>query len=220
MLSLAFIVGANLLPLIGVFFWGWDAFVLLILYWLETLIIAFWTMVVALLGPAPLLKGGKGTMGFPGRLAMVAFFTLHAGIFMTVHFVFLWVLFAGSWRDLIDGPVSFVRILILGTDLWFPLAVLFLIRGYFALAPCVRRSFGIDDSGEPGETFQVGGLYLRIFVMQFTIIVGGWIAIMAGGTVGPLILLVLFKTLIEVWFDRGKPAVAGGSGANPATRPD
>ena len=31
--------------MLGVIFWGWDAFVLLILYWLETAVIAFWTVV-------------------------------------------------------------------------------------------------------------------------------------------------------------------------------
>ena len=33
--SVLILVAANLVPLIGVIFWGWDAFVLLMLYWLE-----------------------------------------------------------------------------------------------------------------------------------------------------------------------------------------
>ena len=36
---------ANLYPLIGVVLWGWDAFLLLMLYWMETVIVAFWTIV-------------------------------------------------------------------------------------------------------------------------------------------------------------------------------
>ncbi|MBN8964880.1 MAG: hypothetical protein J0H89_05750, partial [Rhizobiales bacterium] len=31
---------ANLVPLIGVLAWGWDAFLLLTLYWMETVIVA------------------------------------------------------------------------------------------------------------------------------------------------------------------------------------
>ena len=38
------LLAANLFPLVGVIFWGWDAFVLLMLYWLETAVIAFWTV--------------------------------------------------------------------------------------------------------------------------------------------------------------------------------
>jgi len=43
--STLILLAANLVPLIGVFMWGWDAFVLLVLYWLETAVIAFWTVV-------------------------------------------------------------------------------------------------------------------------------------------------------------------------------
>ena len=43
--SVLILVAANLLPIVGVVFWGWDAFVLLMLYWLETAVIGFWTIV-------------------------------------------------------------------------------------------------------------------------------------------------------------------------------
>jgi len=43
--STLILLGANLLPLAGVLFWSWDAFVLLMLYWLETAVIGFWTIV-------------------------------------------------------------------------------------------------------------------------------------------------------------------------------
>ena len=46
-----FLVAANLLPLAGVVFWGWDAFVILMLYWLETVVIAFWTILPVLVVP-------------------------------------------------------------------------------------------------------------------------------------------------------------------------
>ena len=34
---------SNLVPLAGILFWGWDTFVLLCLYCLETAVIGFWT---------------------------------------------------------------------------------------------------------------------------------------------------------------------------------
>ena len=39
------LIAINLTPIAGVLWWGWDAFVLLMLYWLETAVIAFWTVV-------------------------------------------------------------------------------------------------------------------------------------------------------------------------------
>src|SRR5262245_21233935 len=38
------LLAANLVPLVGVLVCDWDAFVLLMLYWLETAVIAFWTI--------------------------------------------------------------------------------------------------------------------------------------------------------------------------------
>lgn len=201
MYSVAFIVAANLLPLAGVIWWGWDAFILLLLYWCETVVIAFWTMVRILVGPAALGKSAGFAAGAPGRIAMALFLSIHSGIFITVHFVFLWFLFAGPWRAIVQGPASFVRDLILGTDLWFPLAVLFLVHGYFAIGPLVRARLGLTGDDAAESAAPVGGLYVRIFVMQFTIIVGGWFAMMAGNTFGPLALLILLKTLAEVYAD-------------------
>ena len=37
--SLALLVVANLLPLVGVLFWDWDVFFLLLLFWCENVII-------------------------------------------------------------------------------------------------------------------------------------------------------------------------------------
>jgi uncharacterized protein DUF6498 len=98
--STLILIAANLVPLIGVFLWGWDAFVLLVLYWLETAVIAFWTIVRI----ASMPRDALGDIKFEGSdkpaapLALAAFFTVHAGIFMSVHFLFLWELFAGDWR--------------------------------------------------------------------------------------------------------------------------
>lgn len=96
--SVLILVAANLVPLIGVIAWGWDAFVLLMLYWLETAVIAFWTIVRIATLPRDAL--GKiryeGSDQTPSPLGLAAFFTLHAGIFMGVHFLFLWELFAGA----------------------------------------------------------------------------------------------------------------------------
>jgi Family of unknown function (DUF6498) len=128
--SVLILVAANLVPLVGVI-WGWDAFVLLMLYWLETAVIAFWTIVRIATLPRDAL--GKiryeGSDKTPSPLGLAAFFTLHAGIFMGVHFLFLWELFAGPWARKIHGPRDFVDQVIVATGLWVPLIALFVGRG-------------------------------------------------------------------------------------------
>jgi hypothetical protein len=206
------LIAANLVPLAGVILWGWDAFALMILYWMETGIIAFWTVVRIACTPrvklAELRFNNSDTD--PNPLGLALFFTVHAGIFMAVHFFFLWELFAGTWRRQIDGPDSFVDKLIVGTGLWVPLLILFAVRGVMMLIdvaePSLRRWRGMPPRKEttlfgPGASI-VFGLYIRIFVMQFTIIVGAWFALLLG-TPGALVFLVIVKTVVDVgmqWF--------------------
>jgi hypothetical protein len=206
------LIGANLVPLIGVAAWGWDAFVLLMLYWLETAVIAFWVVMRVATMPAGALDelqfrdaSGK-RIGSP--IGMALFFTLHAGIFMFVHFLFLWDLFSGEWSRKIRGVGAFIDQMIVGTGLWVPLLALFIVRGalmlFDSLEPRLRHMFGLVAKAPersalgPGETI-VFGLYVRIFVMQVTILLGAWIALTAG-TSGALVFLIAVKTAIDLSF--------------------
>jgi hypothetical protein len=51
-------------------------------------------------------SGGNSTNS---PAAVVAFFAVHCGIFMGVHFLFLWVMFSDAWARRIHGPTDFVR---------------------------------------------------------------------------------------------------------------
>ena len=206
------LLAANLIPLAGVLLWGWDAFVLLILYWLETVVIAFWTV----LRIATMRRGSLDELqlndqrGPVSPIGMAAFFTLHAGIFMGVHFMFLWTLFSGEWSKKIHGVGAFIDQLVIGTDLWIPLAVLFCVHGALmgldAVRPMLWRGLGLVEITParkpllgPAEGI-VFGLYVRIFVMQVTIILGAWVALLFGSA-GALAFLILVKTAMEVSFD-------------------
>jgi hypothetical protein len=206
------LLAINLVPLVGVLFWGWDAFVLLMLYWLETAVIAFWTItrIASLpqgtLGEIALQDASGRKTGSP--LALAAFFTLHAGIFMAVHFLFLWELFSGDWSKKIRGISAFVDQMMIGTGLWLPLLVLFIGRGALMLFDSVRpwlaRKLGLiaRAGGRPDDHLSLGeslllGLYIRIVVMQVTIIIGAWFALLLGNA-GALLFLILLKTAVDV----------------------
>jgi hypothetical protein len=212
------LIAANLVPIVGVILWGWDAFILLMLYWLETAVIAFWTTVRI----ATMPRDALGDIKFDGSdkpaapLALAAFFTVHAGIFMGVHFVFLWTLFSGDWSQKIHGPRSFIELIVIDTGLWLPLAVLFVVRGalimFDSIEPWLRRRFRIaparaDERGllSPSETL-LSGLYARIVVMQVTIIFGAWFALLIG-TAGAYIFLIAIKTAIDVALQIGGNAL-------------
>jgi hypothetical protein len=205
------LLGANMVPLAGVLFWGWDAFVLLMLYWLETAIIGFWMLVRVATAPVASLASIKSEDGSsvtsPPGLSL--FFIVHAGLFMGVHFVFLWTLFSGDWAGKIHGPIGFVRVLVIGTGLWLPLLVLFLARGFVLfyerigarLLAWLNRWRGRNP--KPAAAIQgdpigsvIGAFYARIVVMQIAIIGGGFLSFL--GTIAPLILLIVIKTAIDL----------------------
>ncbi len=219
--STLILIAANLVPLIGVLLWDWDAFVLLVLYWLETAVIAFWTVVRI----ATMPRDALGDLQFEGAdktkpaspLALAAFFTVHAGIFMAVHFMFLWELFSDGWARKIHGPREFIDEIVIGTGLWVPLLVLFVVRGALMMfetaEPYLRGAFRLAPKGpdksaallSPSETV-LFGLYTRIFVMQVTIILGAGFALLLG-TAAAYAFLVAVKTAIDVAFQVSGDAI-------------
>jgi Family of unknown function (DUF6498) len=208
--SALILFAANMVPLVGVIFWDWDAFMLLMLYWLETAVIAFWTVVRIATMPSNAL----GDIRFEGSdrpatpLALAAFVTLHAGIFMGVHFLFLWELFSGDWPRRIQGLRDFVAEIAIASGLWLPLLALFVGRGTLLMfevsEPYLRRICRLSPRRaektmlSPAESV-LFGLYVRIFIMQFTIILGAWFALVIG-TVGAYLFLIAIKTAIDLAF--------------------
>jgi hypothetical protein len=209
---------ANLVPLVGVLAWGWDAFLLLTLYWMETVIVAVRTILQVAIS-------GDGRPARPSsRIGLALFFTFHAGMFIGVHFLFLWLMFSGDWPRRTGGVLEFFRVALVEEGLWVPLLIMALAQTVPLLeTPLLnllarRQGRAPQPAAAPlshGEI--VTGLYARIIVMQFAIILGAWVAI-ALGSIGPLILLILAKIFIEIrWrnspdalsiVDKQKPSAA------------
>lgn len=165
------LVAANLLPLGGVLFFGWDLGLILLLYWAESAVILL----------SNLLKlvrmGGAG-------IAAAGFFVVHAGLFMLVHLLFLVALFqplAGR------TPAQALA------DLGIPLLGLAASHGLSFLHNTMRRG---EVPKNPGQI--MGGFYARIVVMHLTIIGGGILISTLGSPVWALALLVLLKTGVDV----------------------
>ena len=105
---------SNLVPLAGILF---------CLYCLETAVIGFWTILrAATMSRDP---GSAAGRGIAGTLALAGFFTVHAGLFMSVHMLFIYALFAGPWAGRIHDARDFIRLIVIGKDLWIPLLALF-----------------------------------------------------------------------------------------------
>jgi hypothetical protein len=235
--STIFLIAADLFPLAGIAFWHWDTFLLLMLYWMDTAVIAFWTIARVAMTPREGLNNlrissadGKST----NAPWAVAAFVLHCGIFMGVHFLFLWVMFSDAWARRIHGPADFVRQIIVDSRLWLPLAVLMLSRGVSFLFHVVRPELleRIERALFPRHPVRihvpagsVGGeiamLYVRVVIMQIAIIFGAFVAVVLG-SMAPFVILIVLKTAVDVAIHvavdlREQPAPAAGAKAAALT---
>src|SRR4051794_21120178 len=172
-LTLATLTG-NLIPLYGVLYWGWDTFQLLMLYWMETAIIAGFTLlrVARLSAPA---RGEITVNGRPRpatRFALVGFFAFHSGVFILVHLLFLWIFFSGDWLKKVHGVASFFSQLFVVNYVWVALVFLVIASGIWFVVDGAEPQ---RPAGEAGKKYDpvgaiVGGLYARIVIMQIAII--------------------------------------------------
>ncbi len=203
----------NLVPLYGIYAWGWDAFQLLLLYWGETAILFACTLLhIACIPPARL-----GTMIVNGRtvpasrLMMVGFFALHGGMFIAIHLLFLCVLFSGDAFNRIDGVAGFLRTFFFASGAWVPLLLVGLAglidvltseyHPAFVDAFARRLHVALARPADSGQGDAVGsvvlGLYGRIFIMPLAIIFGA-MAASRFGSVAPLVIVIALKTMIDL----------------------
>ena len=184
-LSVLAAIGFNLVPIIGVLFWGWSAFALVFLYWLENVVIGGRTLLSMLLN-------GALTKSLPAALAMSVFFTIHYGIFCYAHGVFVNLMFGGAYSS--SDLIATARALLaedkglgsgfLSITLWqVVLFVLFIVRGE------VMRTNARELMSAP---------YPRIIMLHLVIIFGGGLVMMLGEPIAGVVLLALLKTAFDV----------------------
>jgi hypothetical protein len=121
--SLALLVVANLLPLIGVLLWDWDVFLILLLFWFENVIIG-------LFGIARIVVSGRSESTFEG-LFLPVFFLVHYGGFMFGHFMVLLYMYSSSFADAsgMVQPADYYQIII-GSFSWVALVALLVSHGW------------------------------------------------------------------------------------------
>ena len=178
---------ANLVPLVGVLGFGWDLGQIMVLFWAESGIIGFYSLL---------------------RLCWVAgwsaiflgpFFLAHFGGFMVGHFLFIYTLFIqGVEADGTVGGGTEAGLLDTLGGVFLPiypaLLALFLSHGTSFVTNFLgkREYAGRDPSDQMKEP------YRRIMVMHVTIIFGGWLILALGMPTWALVLLVGLKTAVDL----------------------
>jgi len=187
LIAVAALVAANLIPLVGVFAWGWDAFNIVLLYWIENVIVGAINVLKILLA-AQVAEDTGATANDTSKAFLVPFFIVHYGIFMLVHGIFLFALFGNT-----DAPR--IGHVFAGVGGW---AVLALLASH--LVSFVGNYVVGGERLRTTPKDQLFAPYGRVVVMHLVILVGA-VGVQASGS--PLVLLVLLvvgKTVLDVWF--------------------
>ena len=205
----------NLIPLAGLYYWHWDPFQLLMLYWMETVIVAGWSLARIATLPESLL--GRIKVNGKERAAthrdLLSLFGGMAFAFCAAHFFFLWMIFQDGWRGKVHGPSSFVRVFVVESGAWIPL-LFTLVAGAIAFVTSPARPHAIRliearffrngiveaqpklDEATHGVGAAVGGLLGRITIMQAGVIFGAMLA-RSYGTNAPMYIVVVLKLIFQ-----------------------
>ena len=190
------LVAFNLIPLVGVLFWGWNVATLLVLYWVENGIVGILNVPKMLLARGP-ASPSEGELRINGRVStssagMVVFFLIHYGIFWFVHGIFVWTLPTFASFGGVSG-VSGSRGPDLSAVAWGALGLAISHGASFVMNFLGRKEYLRVSPGS-----QMFAPYGRLLILHMAIILGAFVSILIGSPVGALAVLVILKTIVDL----------------------
>lgn len=191
---------ANVVPLFGVVFWGWDAVLVLAVFWIENLIIGFFN-IVKMFASSVVQRDTSG-------LFLIIFFLIHYGAFCSVHGMLLTDLLdfevtaPGYLSNLSIGPAElFLKaaaildsfLTELAPQIWLGVAALFLSQlvsfiENFILSGDLLKLRASDLMAKP---------YAQIVIMHAGLLFGALLLQHFGSPIWLLALIVLLKVGVD-----------------------
>jgi uncharacterized protein YjfI (DUF2170 family) len=206
-IPLIVLVAANAVPLFGVIFLKWDAFLIVLLYWAENLVVGFYNILKMALATVPHPAGMPRAAAHLGKLFLIPFFIIHYGGFTAVHGMFVLAMFKkddGKFMEGADWPcfLVFVQMLLnvikraysaIPQNMKFALLALFLSHGVsFVYNYLLKKEFATVKLER-----QMMMPYSRIVVMHIAIIAGGFLLAAIGSPAALLFVLIVLKTILD-----------------------
>ncbi len=179
--SLVLIV-ANLIPVAGSVFLGWNLSDVMVLYWAESAVIGLFNIFKIII------------IGRWAALFAAPFFVGHFGGFMAVHFLFIYTIFIKQFQAGNAGDGELAEVALLFTSLWPALAALFISHAFSFFANFLGRREYL------GKTVnnQMSEPYSRIIFMQVVLIFGGGLTMVLGSPVPVLLIMIVVKIVFDV----------------------
>jgi hypothetical protein len=194
-LSLIIIIASNLLPIFGILFLGWSMGSVMILYWVENVMVGFFTIL-------KIVFADEQAGGWLARIPLMLFFCVHFGGFCVGHLIFIIALFMPKtlvvW-NLHNTPVNLLKFL---AELWLPILGMFISYSIYFY----QHYLGDGIYQRVSLTSLMGEPYPRIMSMHFVLIIAGFLVVALGSPIGAILLLVALKTGAEMAFYRRSAA--------------
>ncbi|HEY6063764.1 MAG TPA: DUF6498-containing protein [Chitinophagaceae bacterium] len=191
-----FLITANLLPVAGVWLWNWSPQQVFIVYALETVIIGLFTLLK--MGIVTAIKKTDIWYNGPSRtrqsgLFFMFFFLVHYGLFVAIQ-TGLFVQVSGIAKEYRTGFFDFFihwpRYL--GPDAYYMLAGFFISYGFSMYRNFIRtRQYRTISMMQ--LMFQPYG---RIFIQQFTVILGSMFLTFGAGKI-----FILIFAAVKIFFE-------------------
>jgi uncharacterized protein YjfI (DUF2170 family) len=188
-IPLTALVAANAIPLFGVIFLGWDAFLIVLLYWAENLVVGFYNILKMALAAAPPQRGMPRAAAHLGKLFLIPFmFKNTEDKFMEGADWPCFLVFLQMLLNVIKRAYSAIP-----ANMKFALLALFISHGVsFVYNYLLKREFATMKLEK-----QMMMPYARIFVMHIAIIAGGILVGALGSPAALLFVLVVLKTILD-----------------------
>jgi hypothetical protein len=186
------LIVANLVPLVGVLFFGWSVWNILIVYWLENGIVGGFNVLkmataAGTATPEDLPPNNRGGAGM-GKVSLIPFFVMHYGLFWVVHGIFVFTLpflftgEPGSASGINPGAIVLAGIALAishGVSYWWN----FLHGGEYRRISAAQLMFAP---------------YGRLLVLHMTIILGAVAIGTTGAQSAAVAILVAIKIAIDL----------------------
>ena len=193
-----FLILVNLVPLWGVWFKGWNAREVFLVYCLESIIAGIYNIIMMWMTTLVKKKdewsnGGASTM--VSGYFFILFFMVHYGFFIFIQIsIFLQVADIGN---LAFGPAAFFQFITHVADYLSPATEQLLLLFIASYGIVVLKDFVFNGAY---KTASIGALmfapYARIFVQQFCVIIG---AFLLGFNLGKIFILVF--VVVKIFFE-------------------
>ena len=171
---------ANLVPLTGAAFFGWNLGHVMVLYWAESAVIGIFNVCkIVVIGRWFALLAGP-------------FFVGHFGAFMAVHFLFIYGIFIQGVQDNSGGDLAEVAQMF--GDLWPALMILFASHAFSFYNNFLGRK---EHRGRSVQN-QMSEPYGRIVFMHIVLIFGGGLTLVLGEPAPVLLIVIAIKICFDV----------------------